>query len=86
MTMRQSILIVILLLIPIIAIAQTAEEYLDMGITKYELKGVVNIGKAIKYYDKGEIAVLDRYEVTDASIINEAVHSDHCPVKLNFNA
>jgi len=30
-----------------------------------------DIINTIKYYDKGEIAVLDRYEVTDASIINE---------------
>jgi signal transduction histidine kinase len=30
-----------------------------------------DIINTIKYYDKGEIAVLDRHDVTDASIINE---------------
>jgi signal transduction histidine kinase len=30
-----------------------------------------DISNTIKYFDKGEIAVLDRHEITDASIINE---------------
>ncbi len=33
--------------------------------------GKNDIVNTIKYFDKGEIAVLDRYEVTDASIIGE---------------
>jgi len=30
-----------------------------------------DLSNTIKYFDKGEIAVLDRHEITDASIINE---------------
>ncbi len=35
------------------------------------LKARDEILNTIKYFDKGEIAVLDRHEITDASIINE---------------
>jgi hypothetical protein len=61
MTMRQSILIFILLLIPIIAIAQTAEEYLNRGIAKINLgqkdSGCLDLSEA------GEMGVLKAYDL-----------------------
>ncbi len=35
--MRQSIIIFLLILIPVLALAQTAEEYFDKGLAKYNL-------------------------------------------------